>query len=177
MSKRQRKFEHVPRSYYPTPIKAVEPLIPHLPTHGFTYIEPCVGDGRLVTHLRELAPHGRCVAQWDIEPKEKGTPARDALDVPDEDYREAAWVITNPPWERSVLHPMIDKFSRNCQTWLLFDTNWFFTKQANLLKPFLHKFVTVGRVSWLDNGKGGFDDAAWYLFDLRQRNRGYIAAY
>ena len=177
MSKRQRKFEHVERSYYPTPLKAVTPLTRFLPNHFFTYIEPCAGDGRLIDHLTTVAPKGNCVGKWDIQPKEKGILTRDALEVPDEDYQCAAWIITNPPWERPILHQMIEKFGRNCFTWLLFDTNWFFTKQSAAFKPYLHKFVTVGRVSWQENGTSGFDDCAWYLFDLRNRNRGYTEAY
>ena len=43
-------FERKPRDFYPTPIEAVEPLLPHLP-EGFTFAEPCAGNGALIEHL------------------------------------------------------------------------------------------------------------------------------
>ena len=47
-------FERVPRDYYPTPIEAVRPLIPHLPKTGL-FAEPCAGDGRLIRHIEQLS--------------------------------------------------------------------------------------------------------------------------
>ena len=68
MGKRS-NFERVPRDYYPTPIHAVEPLIPHLP-YSFKYIEPCAGDGRLMEHLTKLTDGmAECILALDIEPK------------------------------------------------------------------------------------------------------------
>ena len=43
-------FERKPRDFYPTPIEAVYPLLPHLPD-GFSFAEPCAGDGALIEHL------------------------------------------------------------------------------------------------------------------------------
>ena len=42
-------FERKPRDFYPTPMEAVEPLLPHLP-EGFKFAEPCAGNGALVEH-------------------------------------------------------------------------------------------------------------------------------
>ena len=36
-------FERVERDFYPTPIEAVMPLVPHLPKTGL-FAEPCAGD-------------------------------------------------------------------------------------------------------------------------------------
>lgn len=75
-------------------------------------------------------------------------------------------VITNPPWDRKLLHPMIERFSSIRPTWLLFDGNWLFTKQSNQYLKRLHKVVTVGRVRWIPGSKYvGKDDCCWYLFD------------
>jgi len=62
MGKRS-SFERVPRDFYPTPLAAVPPLIPHL--GGVRRLaEPCCGDGALVRHLEA---HGlRCVHASDI---------------------------------------------------------------------------------------------------------------
>jgi hypothetical protein len=50
MGKRS-SFERRPQDTYPTPVAAVEPLLPCLrpETH---FIEPCAGDGYLIGHLK-----------------------------------------------------------------------------------------------------------------------------
>ena len=61
-------FERKPRDFYPTPIEAVYPLLPHLP-EGFTFAEPCAGNGALIDHLETK---GTCMWASDIEPQAKG---------------------------------------------------------------------------------------------------------
>ena len=59
-------FERIPRDLYPTPAKAVQPLIPYLRAAGIrNFAEPCCGNGDLVrlapgdpAVIDEL-PHGR----------------------------------------------------------------------------------------------------------------------
>ena len=81
MGKRS-SFTRVERDYYPTPVKAVEPLIDHLPYEGFTYVEPCAGDGRLVNHISELTQgSGVCVHKSDIEPQADDVRKFDALSL------------------------------------------------------------------------------------------------
>ena len=64
MGKRS-NFERRERDFYPTPAKAVAPLIPIL--RGIrTFAEPCCGDGALVRHLEALGL--RCVYTGDIAP-------------------------------------------------------------------------------------------------------------
>jgi hypothetical protein len=67
-------FKRRDRDFYPTPVKAVEPLIPHLPS-SFTYVEPCAGGGDLidaldtfegVAHDGKFSP--KCYGASDIEP-------------------------------------------------------------------------------------------------------------
>ena len=56
-------LERIPRDFYPTPLKAVLSLIPHL--RGVrTFAEPCCGDGALVRHLESFKL--RCVYAGDI---------------------------------------------------------------------------------------------------------------
>ena len=60
MGKRS-SFERIPRDFYPTPIAAVPPLIPHL--SGIrTFAEPCCGDGALVRHLESFGLRCCCPA-------------------------------------------------------------------------------------------------------------------
>jgi hypothetical protein len=51
MGKRS-NFERIPRDLYPTPAKAVQPLIPYLRAARIgSFAEPCCGNGDLVRHL------------------------------------------------------------------------------------------------------------------------------
>lgn len=159
-------FVRVERDYYPTPIQAVEPLIDHLPYGDFDYIEPCAGDGRLVGHLSELTDGAaNCVFMSDIEPRAEGIYQNDALDL----YFPPLTVdfcITNPPWDRSILHPFIEHWMQIAPTWLLFDADWMHTKQSATLMTYCSKIVSVGRVKWIEGSKNtGKDNCCWYLFD------------
>ena len=156
-------FERIPRDFYRTPEAAVLPLLPHLP-YGVMFAEPCAGDGALV---RALERHGMsCVEALDIEPRTEIAYRRDALGWwPD---YSADCIITNPPWDRALLHPMIKRFSAARPTWLLFDADWVHTRQAAPFLPLLRKIVSVGRVKWIPESKmTGKDNCAWHLFDAR----------
>ncbi len=151
-------FARVDRDCYDTPSEAVAPLVPHLPDR-FTYWEPCAGSGALVDAL----PMGDRVWMTDIEPRGPCIGRLDALTVHSCD---ADLIITNPPWRRDVLHPMIEHFSAMRPTWLLFDADWMHTRQAAPFMPWLRKIVSVGRVKWIkDSPHTGKDNCAWYLFD------------
>lgn len=159
-------FKRVPRDFYPTPLAAVDPLIPHLP-YTFDYVEPCAGDGRLIEHISELTgEHGECIYACDIDPRHPDVFTADALSL---DYIERGVVdycITNPPWDRKILHPLIYHWMQRCPTWLLFDADWMHTKQSALYMSYCVKIVSVGRVKWIEDSKGvGKDNCAWYLFD------------
>lgn len=153
MSKRSRKFKRKSRDFYATPAKAVEPLLPFL-NDKTRFAEPCCGDGALVKHL-EAAGH-ICVSLDDI------VHGGDALDF--EADQDCDGIITNPPWSRDILHKMIEHFRKQRPTWLLLDADWMHTKQAIPYMAYCHKIVSVGRVSWEQNGVSGFDNCCWYLF-------------
>lgn len=159
MGKRS-NFERVERDFYPTPPEAVAPLLAHL-APGTIFMEPCAGDGALVRAL-EAAGHA-CVAAIDIEPQAPNVSRADALRDP---LPDVPMFITNPPWAREVLHPLIVRLSDAAPTWLLFDADWMHTVQAAPFKPRLREIVSVGRVKWIaDSDSTGKDNCAWYLFD------------
>ena len=82
---------------------------------------------------------------------------------------KADLIITNPPWDRRLLHPMIERFSEIRPTWLLFDADWAHTLQARPFLPLCCKIVSVGRVKWLEGTQHtSKDNCAWYLFGTRQ---------
>ena len=157
MGKRS-EFERNPRDYYPTPAHAVEPLARELQT--CTFYEPCAGDGRLIDHLESYG-HS-CVGAMDIEPLRDDIEHGDALMLTQ--TSGADYIITNPPWDRKLLHPLIERFSLIAPTWLLFDADWVHTKQAIPYMTYCHKIVSIGRVKWF-NDKAGLDNSCWYLFD------------
>ena len=66
MSKRAKnKFEPRPRDFFPTPLKAVLPLIPYLRNEGIeSFAEPCSGEGDLVRHLESIGFN--CVHSSDL---------------------------------------------------------------------------------------------------------------
>lgn len=155
-------FKRNPRDFYPTPREAVLPLLSHLPA-SFTYAEPCAGDGALINHLT-----GKCLFASDIEPQCRAIARLDARTVLPGDIHGCDYIITNPPWDRKVLHPMIEHFSAMRPTWLLFDADWVHTKQSASYIPLLRKIVSVGRVKWIPDSKmTGKDNCAWHLFDAK----------
>lgn len=140
------------------------PLFPHLPL-GSRFCEPCAGDGALVRHL-EGEGH-RCVAAWDIEPRGPNIDRHDATD------RliggNVDFFITNPPWDRELLHKLIVHLSDQHPTWLLMDADWIHTKQSIPYVPRLEKIVSVGRVKWIPGTTmTGKDNCAWHLFTATQ---------
>jgi hypothetical protein len=157
-------FERIPRDFYPTPAEAVVPLLAHLAPQS-TYIEPCAGDGALIDHL--AAAGHTCLFASDIEPRADGIHERDALHL----KLIGSMFITNPPWDRKVLHPLIGHLSRMGPTWLLFDADWMHTRQSAPFMPLLRKVVSVGRVKWIpDSPFTGKDNCCWYLFDAHSES-------
>lgn len=154
-------FERVERDFYPTPIEAVRPLIPHLPEKG-AFTEPCAGDGRLIGWLAN--DYFRCVSSYDIAPMAEDIGKQDALTFKPKFVGNC--FITNPPWDRKILHPLIEHLTTMAPCWLLFDADWAHTKQSAQYMPWLAKIVSVGRVKWIEDSKmTGKDNCAWYLFD------------
>ncbi len=152
---------------YDTPPEAVAPLIRQLSGNGLSFWEPCAGAFALGTALMDAGLH--CSLASDISPRAGGVVKMDAMTEilsPRLGILSADLIITNPPWTRQILHPMIDHFRKMRPTWLLFDADWMHCKQAIPYLPYCHKIVSVGRVKWIpDSPHTGKDNAAWYFFD------------
>lgn len=154
-------FERRERDFYPTPPEAVAPLLRHLDP-ATVFVEPCAGDGALINAL-QLAGH-RCTYGVDIEPRWPMARVGDATQMT-YNMGGATCFITNPPWAREVLHPLIVNLSDQAPTWLLFDADWVHTRQAGPYLPRLRRIVSVGRVRWIPGSKmTGKDNCAWHLF-------------
>jgi hypothetical protein len=133
----------------------VAPLIPYLRSVG-SFAEPCCGDGTLVRHLESYGL--RCICQGDI------SAGQDALAI--DTYGGADSVITNPPWTRKPLHPLIRHLQLIAPTWLLLDQDWSGTKQAAPYLMSCSDILPIGRQIWIPGTTmHGKDNAAWYRFD------------
>ena len=148
------RFPSRPQGKYDTPAKAAAPLLPHLKP-GTRFIEPCVGEGFLVGHLKRAGhicvgafdlPTDACTARYDV----------DGVDA----------FITNPNWDVKVMHPLIANLSDQRPTWILLYSDWLLTQQARPLFPRMRDVAVVGRVQWIEDSKNtGFDNCCWVLFD------------
>jgi methylase of polypeptide subunit release factors len=169
---RRSNFLRIDKDAYDTPPEAVLPLLPYLHP-GTRFIEPCGGKGALTAAVEA---HGhQCVYTCDIAPRASGIIQRDALDLVGSDVLAADMIITNPPWARKRLHPLIDHFRQLRPTWLLFDAAWAHTQQAAPLLRFCSLFVTVGRVKWIPGTlMTGKDDAAWFRFEAFETQTVFI---
>lgn len=154
---RRSDFPRRPMDSYETPANAVIPLMPFIEGLS-TFAEPCAGRGKLVAALE--AKGLRCSYQGDILYGE------DALATTD--YGDCDVIITNPPWTRPILHPLILHFQKIAPTWLIFDADWMHNVQA---APFLDQcshIVAIGRLKWMAKSDNtGKDNVAWYRFDHR----------
>ena len=147
-------FPRVPQDAYATPAEAVTPLLRHLAART-RYIEPCAGEGRLIEHL-ERAGHV-LVGAYDLP---------DDARMKRYEVSGADAFITNPPWGRDILHPIILNLSDQAPTWLLLDSDWIHTIQSIPYLLRLRKIVSVGRVRWIPGSLfTSKDNCAWCLFD------------
>jgi hypothetical protein len=157
MSKRFPGRKRHKDDFYPTPFRAVEPLIPYL-AHVHSFAEPCAGDGDLIRHLESFGLI--CVWQGDI-----GV-GQDALAM--KSFGDPDAIITNPPHFRDTMHRLIRHFQAIAPTWLLIDADWAFTRQAAPFLPACTDIVPIGRVKWIvGSAHTGMDNYAWFRFDAR----------
>jgi hypothetical protein len=171
-------YEKVPKDRYITPRTGVERLAEYFDLEGVTYVEPCFANGNLSRWLSEFG--AREIYRSGLEPEVENVDLCDVLSDGQQRWAEfgkkADCILTNPPWSRNLLHPMIELFSDVAPTLLLFDANWINTKQA---RPFQDRLVAVfpaGRHRWFagqegDKGLAPKEDTSWYLFDKPVRKR------
>ena len=164
MGKRS-SFKRRAMDLYRTPIAGVEPLLPFLPPR-FRFAEPCASNGFLADALRSVG--GSAYFLGDAMPARGDIVCQDALTWRPitRPLRPLDFIITNPPWSRPLLHAMILHFVSIAPTWLLFDADWIWTKQAAPFHPYCTEIVTVGRLKWIPGSKhAGKDNCAWYRFE------------
>lgn len=167
---RRSDFERVEKDYYRTFDRRAGKALAPFVDWDILYIEPFAGAGDLIENLNE-AGIKYCDFACDIEPKRQDINEFDALKLTKEDMKCADAIISNPPWNRPILHKAIEHFAPMIPTWFLLDANWAFTKQA---KPYLDEYctdiVTIGRLIWIEGTKtAGKDDCCWYRFSIDKK--------
>jgi hypothetical protein len=154
----------------PDPVRRLQPfLLPRM-----SYAEPCAGKGDMIRHM-EFYGH-QCVYSCDIRPG-RGVEKRDAFDL-DRRWRRqvrAQMFITNLPWTREILHPMIDHLTKLLPLWTILDADWAHTRQAVSYIDRCARIVSLGRVQWMPGTTGaGFENCAWYFFPSEPHRGGPI---
>ncbi|EJL53926.1 hypothetical protein PMI09_02791 [Rhizobium sp. CF122] len=156
MSKRYRgRFKRSARDLYDTPLRSVLPVIPFLRASGVRdFAEPCAGNGKLIGHLQQAG--FTCASAGDI------ATGQDALAV----TCFAMPVVTNPPFSRDRLLPLIEHFIAAAPSvWLLLPADFAHVAYARPYLRHCSDIVAAGREAWF--GGGGTENIAWYRFDRR----------
>lgn len=158
MGKRSNFTRRKSDAYQTIDHNAVAALMPHIDLGEIGFAEPCCGDGKLVAELEKSGMV--CEYANDI------LFGIDALTV--HKFEGADVIITNPPWTRQLLHPLILHFSSVLPTWLLFDADWAYNKASAIYLDHCSDIVAVGRLRWIEGtSMTGKDNVSWYRFDAR----------
>jgi len=154
MGKRSNFIRRKADAYHTIDFRAAKALEPHIKYIDY-YAEPCVGNYDLVKQLTKI---GKCCTYvGDIQT------GKDAL-------QPCIWgksqaIITNPPWTRTLLHPLITHFMHQLPTWLLFDSDWAYNKSSAPYLDYCSDIVAVGRLRWIEGTtQTGKDNVSWYRF-------------
>jgi len=160
MSKRMNTNNELtnPKDYWVTPLTALTSLLPHL-TPATRFVEPCAGNGAISSGL---ALYGHvCTMAYDIEPRAPGMIALEATCV----SVDGQLLITNPPFRWSLLEPLLDHWVGACEVWLLLPWDMTCNARFSPYAAYIDQMVPIGRVSWMQNGQGGFENYGWFHFN------------
>ena len=160
MSKRS-DFPKVDKDFYATTDpKAVEPLIPFI--RGKTYVEPCYGNGDLEDLLMDVA-----ICQWrsDIRETVESSKVMDALYLTKDQLCGIDLIVTNPPFTRDILMPMLYHFITLKPTWLLLPADYMQNVYFGDAMVRCQKVVSIGRLKWIKGSKyTSVDNFCWYFW-------------
>lgn len=131
---------------------------------GKTYAEPAYGNGDLENLLSGVAT---CKWRSDIRNTVDNSLVMDALDVTKEDLVDCDLIVTNPPFSKDILLPLIDHFVSLKPTWLLLPADYAHNIYFSPYMERCSKVVSVGRVCWFPkDGKrvASTENFAWYFW-------------
>jgi hypothetical protein len=141
--------------------RAVAALLPYLKRDGVArFAEPCAGARDLSSAL--VLAGLNCRVANDISWED----GKDALTMDFLTLHSIDAIITNPPWTRQILHPMIVHFCSQAPTWLLFDSDWAYNQKSYALLTMCTDIVPTPRLKWIEGTKHtAKDNTSWYRFD------------
>lgn len=147
MSKRSH-FEKIPRDLYETvdPRAMAPNFVKYL--EGKTFYEPCVGSGKLVDQLEGAG--SVCVGASDIEPLGEfvNFPKKNGLELTPEDVKDADFIVTNPPFTKDTLLPLIDHWVTLKSTWVLLPADLAYNAYMVPYMARCSHIVALGRMYW-----------------------------
>lgn len=164
-----------PRDYYRTiDSDAVRSLLPYIA--GLTYVEPCAGAGDLIS-LIGGQPYF-CSAAYDIDPQISEITQRNCLTLQEKDLIGVDCFVTNPPFSKDMLLPIIEHLSSLRPTWLLLPSDLMHNVYMKPHLNFCDLILSIGRLCWFKDDKGkmvkGVDNYCFYRFDQEKTNCGTV---
>lgn len=160
MGKRS-SFEKIPKDFYATTDpKAIPPNFVEC-VRGKRYAEPCYGEGDLEDLLMDVA-----VCRWRSDIRDTGCcKLWDATCLSEHELEHCDMILTNPPFSRDVLLPLIDHFTSLKPTWLLLPAGYMHNRYFATYMRECSRVVSIGRLKWFKDSKyTSTDDFAWYHF-------------
>jgi hypothetical protein len=95
----------------------------------------------------------------------------DALTLTDP-LKRSDCIITNPPYRKDILFPMIEHFAGLAPTWLLLNADFMHNVGSAPFLVYCRAIVSIGRIKWIPGTKnGGMENFCWYLFDNTDREQ------
>lgn len=153
-----------PTDFFPTPREAVLPLLAHLKP-GTVFVEPCAGDYALAGVLEE---HGhQCVGAYDLLPRSPFVDPGNGALLPTD---PAVTIITNPPFAWPLLEPLLLHWIGAAPAWLLLPADMLFNQRFNAYARHVSQVLPLGRISWMGNGVGGFENFMWAHFSMARNS-------
>lgn len=163
MSKRS-DFPKVEKDFYRTcDGKAIPPKLVEF-IRGKTYCEPFYGQGDLEDLLMDIAT---CTWRSDIRETVGCSKVMDAMCLAKEDVDRCDLTISNPPYTKSVLLPLIDHLVSLKPTWLLLPADMVHNKYFVPYMKGCSKVISIGRLCWFPkDGKrvASTENYSWHFW-------------
>jgi hypothetical protein len=165
-------FERREADFYPTPFKAVPPLIPYLRRDGIkTFAELCCGEGDLIRHLESFGL--KCVHSGDIRTGQDALAVKRYIGRPDAGITNPPFADPNGPKRNTILlRNLIQQFlDLGVPFWLLLPHDWSANKGSRQFLRRCTDIIAIGRIKWIPNSEysGGYENSTWVRFDPNYR--------
>jgi len=138
-------FDRLTRDFYATIDPKALPETFLECVSGSTYAEPCYGNGDLV---RLIGDRAECLHKSDIEGGE-GCQQLDGTKLTYGDIWKCNAIVTNPPYKRTMLDPLLDQWlTVKKPIWLLLPADYMHNITFGKYMEKCSKVVSVGRLFW-----------------------------